>query len=103
MGIKYTQDNIISTFFKGAFGGIVGIFVGMAIIGLISMVLILFGFSLVKKYNKPNTKLFQEITPGQFIGIIIMIIGIAPFIQYFIQAFLWNAGTYVFNSISEEF
>jgi hypothetical protein len=97
------SQSIMSTFFQGAFGGIAGIFAAMAVIGLISIVLILFGYSLVKKYNKPGTKLFKEMTPGQYIGIVFIILGLLPFIQYFMQAFMFNAGAYAFSSISSEF
>ncbi len=97
------SQSIMYTFFQGALGGIIGIFAMMTIISLISIILILFGFSLVKKYNKPGTKLFRDITPGQFIGIIFILLGCLPFMQFFIEAFLFNAGAYAFSSISNEF
>jgi hypothetical protein len=80
-----------------------GIFATMAVIGLISVSFVLFGFSLVKKYNKPNTKLFHDLTGGQYIGIVFILIGLIPFIQYFFQGMLFGAGNYAFDSISNEF
>jgi preprotein translocase subunit SecY len=97
------SQSIISTFFQGALGGIAGIFAAMAIISLISIILILFGFSLVKKYNKPGTKLFRDMNPGQYIGIIFILLGCLPFFQFFMEAFMFNAGAYAFSSISNEF
>ena len=38
------------------------------------------GLFLLIKYNKPNTKLYQDIKYQQIIGIIFIILGISPFL-----------------------
>lgn len=41
------------------------------------------GLFLLIKYNKPNTKLYQDIKYQQIIGIIFIILAISPFLIYF--------------------
>jgi len=81
-----------------------GLFVGFAAIaalGLICITLFGIGYYLIKKYNKPGTKLFKEIQPMQYVGIFLCILGALPFIQYFFMGFLFNAGEAAFSSMFE--
>jgi hypothetical protein len=62
-------------------GGFLGFIPTMSISGII---LIIIGLSLVKNYNKPIQKnYFEKMTKGQYIGIILIILGLIPLIQYF--------------------
>lgn len=85
------------------FGAVLGGMFAFAIVGLVAALTVFCGFSIVKRYNKPGTKLFRDMTFGQYIGAIIMIIGLAPFMQFFFQGFLFSAGHSAFSSISNEF
>jgi hypothetical protein len=83
------------------FGGVLGGLAAMAMIGLLCITLFALGYYLITKYNKPGTKLFQEIQPMQYVGIVICVIACLPFIQYFFLGFLANAGGAVFDSMFE--
>ena len=81
-----------------------GIFVGfaaIAVVGLICITIFALGYYLIKKYNKPGTKLFKEIQPMQYLGIFLCFLGVLPFIQYFFMGFLFDAGGAAFSSMFE--
>lgn len=81
-----------------------GIFVGfaaIAAIGFICLTLFALGYYLIKKYNKPGTKLFKEIQPMQYLGIFLCFLAVLPFIQYFFMGFLFSAGEAAFSSMFE--
>jgi hypothetical protein len=83
-------------------GTVLGVMKKMAFIGFISVILIIFGFSLIKKYNKPTSKkIFAQMTGGQYIGIIFTVLGLIPFIQFFLQGVIFQTGKYTFNSIKK--
>jgi hypothetical protein len=83
------------------FGGILTGFAAIALIGLICITLFGVGYYFITKYNKPGTKLFKEIQPMQYVGIILCIIAVLPFIQYFFMGFLFSAGESVFSNMFE--
>ena len=84
------------------FGGILSGFAAIAVVGLLCITLFGLGYYLITKYNKPGTKLFKEIQPMQYVGIVLCILGAAPFIQYFFMGFLFSAGESVFSNMFEE-
>jgi uncharacterized membrane protein (Fun14 family) len=81
------------------FGGILTGFAAVAVVGLICIVLFGLGYYLIVKYNKPGTKLFKNIQPMQYVGIVLCLLGVLPFIQYFFLGFLFEAGESVFSSM----
>jgi hypothetical protein len=83
------------------FGGILTGFAAIAVIGLICITLFGVGYYLLTKYNKPGTKLFKELQPMQYVGIVLCIIAVLPFIQYFFMGFLFSAGESVFSNMFE--
>jgi len=83
------------------FGGILTGFAAIALIGFICITLFGVGYYLLTKYNKPGTKLFKEIQPMQYVGIVLCIIAVLPFIQYFFMGFLFSAGESVFSNMFE--
>jgi hypothetical protein len=84
------------------FGGILSGFAAIAVVGLLCITLFGLGYYLITKYNKPGTKLFKEIQPMQYVGIVLCLLGAAPFIQYFFMGFLFSAGESVFSNMFEE-
>jgi len=83
------------------FGGILTGFAAVALVGLVCVVLFGLGYYLIVKYNKPGTKLFKDIQPMQYVGIVLCILGLLPFIQYFFMGFLFSAGESVFSNMFE--
>lgn len=87
--------------FTMVFGGVLGGLAAMAAIGLFCVTLFAIGYYLIVTYNKKDTKLFKEIQPMQYVGIVLCVLACLPFIQYFFMGFLFNAGESVFSSMFE--
>lgn len=83
------------------FGAVLGSFAAIAAIGLVCITLFGIGYYLIVTYNKPGTKLFKEIQPMQYVGIVLCVVACLPFIQYFFLGFLASAGESVFSSMFE--
>jgi len=84
---------------QGIFGGILVGFAAIAAVGLICITLFALGYYLIVKYNKPGTKLFKDLQPMQYVGIVLCVLGVLPFIQYFFMGFLFDAGKSAFSSM----
>jgi len=84
---------------QGIFGGILVGFAAIAAVGLICITLFALGYYLIVKYNKPGTKLFKDLQPMQYVGIVLCVLGVLPFIQYFFMGFLFDAGESAFSSM----
>ena len=97
---KSSKSSEISIF-SLVFGGVLGGFAAIAALGLICVTLFAIGYYLIVTYNKKDTKLFKEIQPMQYVGIVLCILACLPFIQYFFMGFLFNAGESVFSSMFE--
>lgn len=91
----------IPSIFTLVFGGVLGGFAAIAALGLICVTLFAIGYYFIVTYNKKDTKLFKEIQPMQYVGIVLCILACLPFIQYFFMGFLFNAGESVFSSMFE--
>lgn len=89
--------SMFATFFEGVLGGMAA----MALVGLICITLFAVGFYLIKHYNKPGTKLFEDLQPMQILGIVLCLISLLPFIQYFFMGFLLDAGGATFSEMFE--
>ena len=87
--------------FAMVFGGVLGGMAAMAAIGLFCVTLFAIGYYLIVTYNKKDTKLFKEIQPMQYVGIVLCVLACLPFIQYFFMGFLFNAGESMFSSMFE--
>jgi predicted lipid-binding transport protein (Tim44 family) len=88
-------------FFGMVFAGVLGGMAAMALIGLICISLFALGFYLIKAYNKPGTKTFEQLQPMQIVGIVLCILACLPFIQYFFMGLLSSAGGAAFDSLTE--
>jgi hypothetical protein len=94
---RMNNTNVNKTIVGGIFVG----FAAIAVIGFICIVLFALGYYLIKKYNKPGTKLFKEIQPMQYLGMFLCFLALLPFIQYFFMGFLFSAGEAAFSSMFE--
>lgn len=98
---KLFQKNPFLDIFKSVFVGVFGVVSAYMVIGVYSITFVGIGYYILNKYNKPNTKLMEELQTGQYVGLVFSIIGLLPFIQYFFMSFMFEGGQYAFNSIFE--
>ena len=98
MGKVFGKGTMIQMF-KDMFAGVLGGMSAMIVIGLISVIFFGTGYHLVKENNKEGTKPFEDIQQGQYLGILLCIIGALPWIQYFFMGFLGEAGGAAFGGL----
>ena len=60
------------------------------------------GYYIIQKYNKTNTKLLDELQTGQYFGIVLAFLGLLPWVQYFFMSFMFEGGSYAFDSLMSE-
>lgn len=89
----------LTKFMVPVFGATLGVIAAYVLVGLVCFAFFVSGYYIVKKYNKPNTKLYKDIQPKQYIGFILMFIGLIPFLQYFMVSFMFSAGESLFNEM----
>ena len=94
---KNLGGSVFGTVFEGVLGGMAAV----AAVGLVCITLFMVGFYLIKHYNKPGTKLFEDLQTMQIVGIVLCLLACLPFIQYFFLGFLANAGEAAFSGLSE--
>jgi len=92
--MKPKINNPFFNMFKLVFVGIFGAVSAYAAIALFSTIFVGIGFYLIDRYNKPETKMLNELQTGQYIGIVLAIIGFLPYMQYFFMSFMFEAGSY---------
>jgi hypothetical protein len=85
--------------FASVFQGVLGGLAAIAAVGLVCIAFFGLGYYLIVTYNKKGTKLFEELQPMQYLGILLCFIGCLPFIQYFFLGFLSSAGSAAFSGL----
>lgn len=98
---KFYSNPLFETF-KHTFIAMFGVVSAWAMIGLYSAIFTGIGYYLLTKYNKPNTKLLDDLQTGQYVGLVFAFLGLLPFIQYFFMSFMVEGGSYAFNSLMSE-
>jgi len=93
--MKSVNKNI----FMGFLAGTGGFLTAYILLGLFTALFFGVGYYIINKYNKKGTKLLRDIQPMQYFGIILCIIGMLPYIQYFFMGFLGEAGATVFDEM----
>lgn len=63
-----------------------------ALIAIYSISFLGIGLSLIFNFNKEKTDLLKELQFGQYIGIVLCILGLLPFFQYFFMGILLEGG-----------
>lgn len=94
-----SNSSLSSNMFVAVFSGVLGGMASIALVGLICLTFFGLGYYLIVTYNKKGTKLFEDIQPMQYLGILLCFIGCLPFIQYFFFGFLSSAGGAVFDQM----
>ena len=102
MGKSNLTNNPFLSIFKATFTAMFGVISAYIVIGLYSAIFVGTGYYIVEKYNKPNTKLFDELQGTQYVGLVIAGLGLLPWIQYFFMSFMMEGGSYAFSSIMNE-
>ena len=95
-------DNPFLNTFKHLFVAVFGVMSAYMVIGLYSALFVGTGYYLIQKYNKQNTKLFDELQTGQYFGIVLAGLGLLPWIQYFFISFMIEGGSYAFESLMNQ-
>ena len=83
----------------GFLAGTGGFLTAYILLGLFTVIFFGIGYYIINKYNKKGTKLLKDIQSMQYLGIILCIIGMLPYIQYFFMGFLGEAGSRVFDDM----
>ena len=102
MGKSKSFNNPLLNTFKHVFVAMFGYISAFAVICLYSALFVGTGYYIIQQYNKPNTKLFDELQTGQYVGIVLAFLGLLPWIQYFFMSFMFEGGSYAFNSLMSE-
>ena len=87
------------SFFKMFFYGTMGSILANTLVGLFSILFLISGYNLIKKYNKDGSKPLEDLQKEQYIGIVLCIIGSVPWIRYLIAGFGLEAGQTIFNEL----
>jgi len=92
--------------FIGAFGAMAGVMLFMIFISLYAIIIAGSGYYILKKYNKKNEKgeetpLLKELTNYQYIGIILILFGTAPFLHHLISSIFFGFGLQVGEQLYE--
>jgi|TARA_B110000285_G_C14906597_1_gene505846 hypothetical protein len=99
---KLSFGNPLLEMFKLVFVGVFGMVSAYAIIGLYSVVFVGLGYYIIKKYNKPDTKLKDDLQTGQYGGIVFVFLGMLPWIRYFFASFMVEGGKEAFGAFMDE-
>jgi len=96
--------------FIGAFGAMGGIILFMIFISLYTIIIAGSGYYILKKYNKKDEKgeetpLLKELSNYQYIGIILILFGTAPFLHHLFSSVFFGfglqAGEQIYENIME--
>ena len=101
------KKNPILTAFKLAFGGMFGVMAAEALVFLFTFICIIIGASIIvhfgtdkEKEEKLNMiKTIEQFTPMQYLGLIIIVIGLLPWGQWLMIGFMEGAGITLFNDL----
>jgi len=88
--------------FKHVFVAMFGVMSAYMVIGLYSATFVGIGYTIIDRYNKPNTKLLDELQTEQYVGLVFAFLGLLPWIQYFFMSFMVEGGSYAFDSVMSE-
>ena len=96
---KIAKSNPMIQTFKMVFGGVLGYMSAYTLVALFSLVFVGIGFAIISKFNKKDTKLFEDLQPMQYVGIVICCIGLLPWGQYLFFGFMEGAGLTLFDKM----
>jgi hypothetical protein len=88
--------------FKVVVVAVFGTISAYALIGLYSVVFVGLGYYIIQKYNKPDTKLKDDLQTGQYGGIVFVFLGMLPWIRYFFASFMIEGGSEAFEAFMDE-
>ncbi len=88
-----TLLELMKGFFAVAFGATFGYIATFAVIALFTCLFVGSGWYILKKYNKKNTALLKNMESLQYVGIVLIIVGLLPFLQYFMIGFMSTLGS----------
>lgn len=95
------KDNIFMNIFYGAFYGSLGGIAALVAVTIFSLIFIVPGIFIIKKYNKEDTKPLEKLQNEQYLGAVLCLIGILPWFRYLFLGFGFEAGESLFNNLLE--
>lgn len=93
------KNNPMLTMFKLVFGGMLGAMAAQTVVILYTVVMVGIGYALLVQFNKKDTELWKDLQPMQYLGIVLCVLGLLPWGQYFLFGFLEGAGQKVFDGM----
>ena len=106
------KKNPMLTAFKLAFGGMFGVMAAEALVFLFTFICIIIGVAIIvhfgtdkekediEKEEKLNMiKTIEQFTPMQYLGLIIIVIGLLPWGQWLMIGLMEGAGITLFNEL----
>ena len=85
--------------FLSVFSGVSGYLAVYFLVGLYALTFFGVGYYLIMTYNKKGTKVFKDMQPMQYLGVIFCILGMLPFAQYFFFGFMSEAGASLMDNM----
>ena len=89
--------------FKLTFGAVSGYMFTYFLMALFTVIISGIGLYLLIKYNKEDekikTQLLDDLQTGQYVGIVIFIIGLLPWFQYIMMGFGTKGGAWAFDKL----
>ena len=98
----------VKHFFALGLGATAGYIVFMMCVSLFALLFAGGGFLILRKYNKTDkdgkpTPLLKEMVGMQYLGAVMMCIGLAPFLMYLFQGLMFGAGAEAGSSVMDSF
>lgn len=95
--VQHTFLDTVKYFFAAGIGATAGYLLFMLGMTLFAFVVAGGGFIILKRYNQKTqdgkeTPLLQDMNGMQYVGVLLMFVGLAPFLVYFIQGLMISGG-----------
>jgi hypothetical protein len=87
--------------FYGAFYGSLGFMSAFVAVTIFSLIFIVPGIFIIKKFNKKDTKPLEKLQKEQYLGAVLCLIGLLPWFRYLFAGFGFEAGEALFNNLFE--
>jgi len=97
MNLQNIKTNLMSIF-----GIAFGFMLFYIICAIWTIILCGSGIYLLKKYNEKNTKLLRQLKKLQILGIILICLGVIPFLDVLVRGIFFNVGANVGQLIVDE-
>ena len=100
--------NTIKYFFAAGLGATAGYILMMLGLSLFAVVVAGGGYVILRKYNTKtrdgkDTPLLKDMNSMQHVGALLMVVGLAPFLMYFVQGLMLSGGVHAGGALMGQF